>query len=167
MLQKLINLKSVAPGKTRAAVIIGLVLLSLLSLGALTAFGDDSLHRAAYNGNIDRVKEILLAGVDPDERDSFGGTALHAAMFQKNTEIVTLLINNGLDVNAQGTSNGYTPLHDAIWANNLPAAKLLIAAGAVPDIKNNEGQSALEKAQSEGKEELADLLKSVEIKSSF
>ena len=104
--------------------LIGVLAISFLF--PTTAFCKDSLHKAAYNGDIELVSKILKNNVNPDERDSFGGTALHAAMFQKNTEIITLLINHGFDVNAQGLSNGYTPLHDAVWANNLEAVRILL-----------------------------------------
>ena len=64
----------------------------------------------AYNGDTNKVRELLQKGVTPDERDSCRGTALHAAMFQKNMQIVKLLLQNGFNINAQGTQNGYTPL---------------------------------------------------------
>ena len=121
---------------------------------ATITYASDELHKAANQGDIERVKAILSTKVDVDARDSFGGTALHAAMFQDNMEIVKLLIDYGFDVNAKGTSNGYTPLHDSVWAGNLPAAKLLIENGADPSIQNNEGQTPAEKAEAEGKQEL-------------
>jgi len=124
--------------------IISMFLISFL-LPAI-AFCDDSLHKAAYQGDIESVNALLKKDIDPDERDSFGGTALHAAMFQKNTEIITLLIDHGLDVNAKGTSNGYTPLHDAVWANNIEAVKVLMAHGARTDIKAKDGLTPYQKA---------------------
>jgi hypothetical protein len=96
--------------------------------------------------------------VNPDERDSFGGTALHAAMFQKNPAIITLLIEHGFDVNAQGPANGYTPLHDAVWANNLEAIKILLAHGAKTDIKGKDGLTPYAKAKQENKPEIASYL---------
>lgn len=123
------------------------------SSSAIT-YASDELHQAANQSDIEKVKTILSTEVDVDARDSFGGTALHAAMFQDNMDIVKMLIDYGFDVNAKGTSNGYTPLHDAVWAENLPAAKMLIENGADPFIKNNEGQTPAEKAETEGKREL-------------
>ena len=59
------------------------------------AFGQSAeLHKAAYSGDVSKAREILQKGVNPDHRDSFGGTALHAAMFQKNMEIVRLLLES-------------------------------------------------------------------------
>lgn len=130
------------------------LLISILAISFLfptTAFCKESLHKAAYNGDIELVRKILNNNVNPDERDSFGGTALHAAMFQKNTEIITLLINYGFDVNAQGLSNGYTPLHDAVWANNLAALEILLKHMAKTDIRGKDGLSPYEKALKENK----------------
>ena len=58
------------------------LLISILAISFLfptTAFCKESLHKAAYNGDIELVRKILKNNVNPDERDSFGGTALHAS----------------------------------------------------------------------------------------
>lgn len=123
-----------------------------------TTYAQDALHKAANQGDEALVAKILLTKPDPDARDSYGGTALHAAMFQKNIKIVQMLIDYGLDVNAIGSKNGYTPLHDAVWANNAEAAKLLLAHGANPGIKGKDGLTPLEKARQEGKAELIKVL---------
>ena len=68
----------------------------LLILSAGLVYGQNAeIHKAAYNGDIKKVQELLSKGVNPDERDSYGGTALHAAMFQKNMEIVKLFESRG------------------------------------------------------------------------
>ena len=116
------------------------------------------LAKAAYNGDTKKVKAYLKIGINVNERDKPGGTALHAAMFQKNIEVTNLLIQHKADVNIQGLSNHFTPLHDAVWANNLPAAEALLKAGADPTIKNNKGQTPLEKAKIEGRIDMIKLL---------
>lgn len=78
--------------------------------------------------------------MDVDARDSFGGIALHAAMFQDDIKIVQAVIDYGFDVNAQKIANGFTPLHDAVGADNLSAAKLLIENRPDPSIPNKDGQ---------------------------
>ena len=130
-----------------------------------SAFAQNAeIHRAAYQGDIERVRELLRKGVKPDERDSFGGTALHAAMFQKNMEIVTLLLRNKFDIDAQGTQNGYTPLHDAVWANNLEAVKRLLDEGAKTNMKGKDGLTPYGKAKKEGRVEIARYFESRGIK---
>ena len=123
-------------------------------------YAKDELHKAAYDGNIEKVRDILKTNPDRDARDSFGGTALHAAMFQHNLEIVHLLIDYGLDVNARGPANGYTPLHDSVWAGNLEAAKILVEHGANLGVKGKDGLTPLDKARKEGKQEMVKYLES-------
>ena len=116
--------------------------------------GKDALHKAAYNGNLESVKNILRENPDPDARDSSGGTALHAAMFQDNMEIVLLLLDYGLDPNAIGPRNGYSPLHDAVWGENLEAVKILLARGARADVKAKDGLTPYAKAGKEMKKDI-------------
>lgn len=142
----------------KKVLLIGLSAMFFLS--PVNAFGEKTLHQAAYDGNIELVRKILENKVDPDKRDSFGGTALHAAMFQKNMEIIRLLIHHGFDVNARGLANGYTPLHDAVWANNLEAVRILLEHGARTDIRAKDGLTPYEKAKKEGKKEIVSYMES-------
>lgn len=142
----------------KSSFLISLFVISLSS--PMTALSVDSLHQAAHSGDIESVRTFLKNNVDPDERDSFGGTALHAAMFQKNTEIIMLLISYGFDVNAQGLVNGYTPLHDAVWANNLEAVKILLTCGARTDLRAKDGLTPYEKAKKEDKKEVVGYMES-------
>ena len=137
-------------------------LIALVIAIPTLVFSGDELHKAAYNGELDKVQTILKNKVDFDERDSFGGTALHAAMFQDNMQIVELLIKAGHDINVQGTYNKYTPLHDAVWANNLKAAKILIKHGAKTNIKGRDGFTPYEKAVDENKTEMANYLRTLQ-----
>jgi ankyrin repeat protein len=132
-----------------------LLIISFIVLATSFAFGQTAeIHKAAYNGDMGKVRELLKKGVNPDERDSYGGTALHAAMFQKNMEIVKLLLEHGFDVNAIGPQNGYTPLHDAVWADNLEAVKILLDNGAGTNIKGKDGLTPYAKAKQEARKEL-------------
>jgi ankyrin repeat protein len=142
-------------------------MLAILTFALIvgSAFGQSAeLHKAAYSGDVGRVREILQKGVHPNERDSFGGTALHAAMFQKNMEIVKLLLEYKFDVNAVGPQNGYTPLHDAVWADNLEAIQLLLAKGAKTSIKGKDGLTPYGKAKKEGKTNIVTYFESRGIK---
>lgn len=134
------------------------ILLTSEEEGLKKSYQPGDLAKAAYNGDTEKIKAYLKIGINVNERDKPGGTALHAAMFQKNIEVTNLLIQHKADVNIQGLSNHFTPLHDAVWANNLPAAEALLKAGADPTIKNNKGQTPLEKAKIEGRIDMIKLL---------
>jgi len=50
-------------------------------------------------------------------------------MFQKDMEILKFPISSGWEWNAVGPANGSTPLHGAVWADNLPAIRILLEHG--------------------------------------
>ncbi len=136
-----------------------IALFAFIILGInISAYCAD-LESAAYNGDKQKVIQILKTKPDINHRDSFGGTALHGAMFQKDLSIIEMLLDYGFDPNAKGIRNGYTPLHDAVWATNIDAVKLLLRRGAKPDIKNNDGLTAYSFAKNNGKNEIAKYIK--------
>jgi hypothetical protein len=80
---------------------------------------DRSIHNAAYDGNIEAVKQHLAAGADVNAKDEFKKTCLHHAAMNGHKEIAELLITNGADLNAKDVYDS-TPLDWAIiskiWA---------------------------------------------------
>ena len=75
---------------------------------------DISIHSAAYNGNIEAVKQHLAAGTDVNVKGGFAdGTPLHYAAANGHKEIAELLVAKGADVNAQ-IMFGQTPVDYAI-----------------------------------------------------
>ena len=114
-----------------------------------------SLHRAAEEGDIEAVKEYLAAGTDKNVRaGKWGDTPLHRAAFWGYTEIVELLINNEVDVNAKD-DYGCTPLHDAAEYSHLEIAEMLINRNPEMNALDNNGDTPLDLAS--GK--TADLLR--------
>ena len=110
---------------------------------------DTSIHQAAYDGNIEAVKQHIAAGADvsvkkknsPAVLFEASGTPLHYA---STKEIVELLIAKGADVNAK-SSDGSTPLHDAAYYGRYGRTviiELLIAEGADVNVKNDKGNTS-------------------------
>ena len=83
-----------------------------------------SIHTAAYNGNIQAVKQHLDAGTDVNAKNGFGLTPLHRAASRGHKEIVELLIAKGADLNAK-MNDGQTPLDWAIRGEETETANLL------------------------------------------
>ena len=114
-----------------------------------------SLHRSAEEGDIEAVKEHLAAGTDKNVRaGKWGDTPLHRAAFWGYKEIVELLINNEVDVNAKD-DYGCTPLHDAAEYSHFEIAEMLIGRGPDMNALDNNGDTPLDLAS--GK--TADLLR--------
>ena len=86
---------------------------------------DISIYEAAYNGNIEAVKQHLAAGADVNAKEISVSewTALHRATQSGHQEIVELLIKQGADLNTMGI--GGTPLHTTLMFNKKTQLILL------------------------------------------
>ncbi len=58
------------------------------------------LELAAFAGLVDRVRELLDGGVDPDYIGVLGETALQSALMMRHLKVLRLLVERGADVNA-------------------------------------------------------------------
>lgn len=93
--------------------------------------------------------ELLLAhGADPKAADPRGWTALHAAAADGNTNLITLLLQKGADVDARAPETGFTPLLVAVQAGHTAAVKVLLEHNADPNVRANDGTTILEVATS-------------------
>ena len=108
-----------------------------------------SLHRAAEEGDIEAVKKHLAAGANKNVRaGKWRDTPLHRAAFWGYTEIVELLINNEVDVNAKD-KYGCTPLHDAAEYSHLEIAEMLINRAPDMNALDINGDTPLDLANGE------------------
>lgn len=107
------------------------------------------LFKAVKSRNIDNVCSALSQEVNINKKDPLSSdrTPLHQAIFFRcNEQILSLLIEVGADVNAKDNLE-YTPLHIAAIGKNELVDKnlmLLISAGADVDMKNINGDTALQ-----------------------
>ena len=123
---------------------------------------DISISEAAWDGNIEAVKQHLAAGTDVNAKNKNGWTPLHAAAFEDHKEIAELLIAKGADVNAKNRDD-WTPLHFAALEDHKEITELLIAKGADVNAKDVSGETPLDVAthpdNSNASAETADLLR--------
>ena len=106
---------------------------------------DISIQQAAYEGNIEAVKQHLADGVDVNTKDKDGFTPLHYATGRGRKEVAELLIAKGADVNAKGDRDA-TPLHGAAFNGHAEIVELLIDAGADVNAQLNDGKTPLDVA---------------------
>ena len=86
-----------------------------------------------------------------------GDALLHVASHWGDIGAVSLLIENGADVNAKGDM-GCTPLYMAISAGHARSAKLLLKSGANVNDTNELGTSSYKLAMTEGNERMGELI---------
>eukprot|EP00096_Caligus_rogercresseyi_P015214 TRINITY_DN7664_c0_g1_i1.p1 TRINITY_DN7664_c0_g1~~TRINITY_DN7664_c0_g1_i1.p1 ORF type:complete len:691 (-),score=209.29 TRINITY_DN7664_c0_g1_i1:15-2087(-) len=98
---------------------------------------ENLLHRAAANGDLLIVSELLKSGYrNVSAKNHDGQTSMHLAAFYGFEEVIRELIKYGAAVNVSDSS-GYSPLHFAAQANHPNCVKvLLLEAGADPTFRN-------------------------------
>jgi ankyrin repeat protein len=67
------------------------------------------LHKAASAGDVERVKELLKKGADPNTKDEKGRTPSHEAAYWGHVNVVRLLLVYGADPAVKDEYGG-TPL---------------------------------------------------------
>jgi uncharacterized protein len=131
---------------------------------AVSSEGETALMTAARTGSVEAVKMLLVHGANVNAKEQWlGQTALMWAVAENHPAVVELLIAHGADVNARSavreekvknkwfTANvvsappkgGLTPLLYAARQNSLPAAEMLVKAGADLNMADPDGTSPL------------------------
>jgi ankyrin repeat protein len=156
-------------GATSAAVS---VIQQLLSRGADTNARDKDmrtpLHQAVAHGLYDVAEMLLASGADPSlgcKAIGMESSALHQATMKGDAKMVELLLRHGrdggsggrLDVDCRGRG-GWTALCLAARSGNVDVAKALLAAGADPGLRMENGKTASEIAHTNKKAALVALL---------
>ena len=119
------------------------------------------LLRAIHFDEIDDggcVRVLLKAGADPRAIEDGFITPLGLSTALNRKKLVQILIEFGADVNDPMNEIGQTPLFKSIDTNNDELTKLLLAAGADPNITDVSGATALMVAPKCGNDKLTKLL---------
>jgi len=124
--------------------------------------GRTALNMAVRNHhNVEIIKLLLAAGANPNKANDDGYTALYQsfpmAEFAKDTTIMKLLIAAHADVNTHGYED-VTILMTAVERGNSKIAKLLLASGANPRLKDFSDQTARDKVNKDQRPDLYKLL---------
>ncbi|GJX38038.1 E3 ubiquitin protein ligase KEG [Tanacetum coccineum] len=98
-------------------------------------FGPSVAHVCAYHGQPDCMRELLLAGADPNAVDDEGESVLHRAVTKKYTECaIVILENGGCKSMSILNSKNLTPLHLCVTSWNVAVVKRWIEVASSEDI---------------------------------
>jgi ankyrin repeat protein len=115
---------------------------------------------AAATGRADRLRELLAA--DPDairERSPEGFTTLGLAAFLGGPEVVGILLEHGADPDDDADNQfGVRPVHAASASHDRETMRLLLEAGADPNMRQQGGFVPLHEAAHTDDVEMARLL---------
>jgi uncharacterized protein len=118
------------------------------------------VFEAAAFGRLDTLRELL--GGDGGLAKAFstdGFTALHFSAFFAHPDAAAVLLEHGADPRAVARNPMQVePLHSAAAADQTEISRLLLAAGADPNAKQEGGFVSLHAAAQNGNTELVELL---------
>ena len=106
------------------------------------------LYKAALAAKLDEVEAAVDAGADMEwaNPDRNGERAVHIASALGHKDVVAFLGSRGADVNAVDEYQN-TPLHRAAYQGEASVCTTLLALGADPAAKNEDGRTALDTAK--------------------
>lgn len=133
------------------------------NVNAKDALQDSAFLYAGAEGFNEVLGLTLAAGADVASTNRYGGTALIPASEHGHVDTVRILIDAGVPVN-HVNNLGWTAMQEAILLNSggprqQEVVRLLLAAGADPEIRDPEGRTALQNAERLGFMEIANLLR--------
>ncbi|WP_353281483.1 ankyrin repeat domain-containing protein [Wolbachia endosymbiont (group B) of Horisme vitalbata] len=109
-------------------------------------FSSKLLHYAIHLAPESKAAEVIVNRkvVDINSIDNSGIAPLHYAVARDNFKLISLLIENGANVDVQDGRHGRTALHWAAYHDKFEIVKLLVNKGADWNIKDRDGKTALD-----------------------
>ena len=158
---------------------------AVVLLGCGNSEPDISILDAAYEGNIEVIKQHLAVGADVNAKDEDGWSVLDMALASKNEEVIMFVktsgghsnadksifvasgignleavqkhLTSGVDVNEKSKVTGWAPLHYA--GDQIKVAEFLLLKDARVNVVDSYGQTPLDNAIFWRDSETADLLR--------
>ena len=107
--------------------------------------GNSAIMKAAREGNVSIVKELIQKGVDLDLKNVDGNTALWNTCFASSFECFYELVDAGIDINSTNV-NGVTSLMYCASAGKEDFVQLLLEYEANTKLENLDGFKAIDLA---------------------
>ena len=138
--------------------ILSRVLVSVMMCCVLPANAASDIWRAAYQGDLEGVKQYIQQGVAVDAHENKNrATALLLAARRGHLAIVEFLLSKGADPQI-ANKDGMTALMAASATGNTDIVKVLVHNRANVAVADNEAFTALTHAASAGHDEVCTLL---------
>ncbi|XP_006864559.1 PREDICTED: cyclin-dependent kinase 4 inhibitor B [Chrysochloris asiatica] len=127
--------------------------------GVLDSGGSDAgLANAAARGQVETVRQLLEAGVDPNRVNYFGRRPIQV-MMMGSTRVAELLLLHGAEPDCMDPATLTRPVHDAAREGFLDTLVLLHQAGAQLDVYDAWGRLPVDLAEEQGHHDVVQYLR--------
>jgi ankyrin repeat protein len=101
--------------------------------------GSTALQWAVYDGDVERVKQLIADGADVTLANNYGANAMQLAAEMADVDMLALLLDAGADADSPNPES-QTALMLVARTGNVDAARLLVEHGATVDAREQWGQ---------------------------
>lgn len=127
--------------------------------GMLGGSGSDAgLANAAARGQVEKVRQLLEAGADPNGVNRFGRRPIQV-MMMGSAHMAELLLLHGAEPNCADPATLARPVHDAAREGFLDTLVALHRAGARLDVRDAWGRLPVDLAEERGHRDVAAYLR--------
>jgi ankyrin repeat protein len=124
-----------------------------IDINSCNGYKETALHRACARRNLPLVIKLLEAKANPQSKNKYGQTALMSLLASDGVStddlaIVKKLLETDPDLVLHADWTVDMPLHAAARSERTEIMKLLLKAGANPDVQNPLGETALHQCYS-------------------
>lgn len=119
---------------------------------------DEGLTSAAARGLVEKVRQLLEAGADPNGVNRFGRRAIQV-MMMGSARVAELLLLHGAEPNCADPATLTRPVHDAAREGFLDTLVVLHRAGARLDVRDAWGRLPVDLAEERGHRDVAGYLR--------
>ena len=132
------------------------------SINAIAENKDTPWLLAGASGRTELIREMIPLGPDLSIRNRYGGNALIPACERAHVETIKLLLTTAIDVD-HINNLGWTCLLEIVilgdgGPRHVEAARLVLDAGANPNLADKDGMSPLAHARANGQADVAALI---------
>lgn len=113
---------------------------------------------AAQYGDLERIRKLLLQGINVNSKDKAGYTALHYASRAGHLDVCKYLLSKGADIDAITKCGEATSLHRAASVGKYEIVKFLIDNKADVRRKDADGKTILHRATESQNEKIIKLV---------
>ena len=111
--------------------VLGLSVCALLTWAATPL--DAQVAEAAMRGDLAEVRDLIETGADVNAALGDGMTALHWSAERGDSDVASLLLSAGAQVESTTRLGAYRPLHLAAKGGHVSVVRELLQAGALPN----------------------------------
>ena len=119
---------------------------------------DTALIVASAKNNVDVIKILLEYKANMDIQSRTGLYSLLIAAQNNHKDTVEILLSHNANPNLRAKENGYTSLHMPTYRGYGKIVKMLLSAGANPNVQDNDGDTPLLLAAREGHNNIVKIL---------